>query len=130
MESCIFDSKWLMSPYSHDSNSFKLSFIPNAAINKATQPITPTIAMNALNLLDFASLMFHLKLKLKRFQSLDLSIKLFEEMLGGFGLIVLAGFSFEILLHARYVTKTDKTTNNIAIYTKLMSKPGAQVGML
>ena len=65
MEICSFDSKWLMSSYSHDFNSFKLSFIPNAAINNATHPITPTIAMNALNLFDLASLKFHLKLKLR-----------------------------------------------------------------
>ena len=115
LEICNFDSKWLISSYSHDFNSFKLSFIPNAAINNATQPITPTIAMNALNLLALASLRFHLKLKLRRFQRFDLSRKLFEDMLGGFGLMVLAGFSFEILLHAQYVTRTDKTTSNIAM---------------
>ena len=119
-----------MSSYSHDFNSFKLSFIPNAAIRSATQPITPTIAMNALNLFLLASLQFQRMLKLKCFQIFDFSIMLSEETFGAFGLKVFAGFSFEILLHERYVTKTEETTIKRAIYTKLISKPGCQLGML
>ena len=119
-----------MSSYSQDFNSFILSFIPNAAINRATQPITPTIVMNALNLLTLASLQFHLKLKLNLFQRFDFSSKPFEDILGAFGLMVFAGFSFEILLHERYVTKRDNITIIAAIYTKLMSNPGFQLGIL
>ena len=51
--------------YSQDFNSFILSFIPNAAISKATHPITPTMAIIALKLFLFASLQFQRKLKLK-----------------------------------------------------------------
>ena len=50
------DSKWEISSY---SQVFKLSiesFIPKAETKRATQPITPTIAINALNLFLLASL--------------------------------------------------------------------------
>ena len=39
----------------------------------------------------------------------------FEDSLGAFGLNVFAGFSFEILLHDQYVTKTDDATINTEI---------------
>ena len=119
-----------MSSYSHDFNSFKLSFIPNAAINSATQPMTPTIVISALNLLLFASLMFQRILKFRCFQNLDFSNIPFDDTSGAFGLMVLAGFSFDIRLHERYVTSTDNTTRDTAMYTKLMSNPGFHDGML
>ena len=57
-------------------------------------------------------------------------MKLFEDAFGAFGLNVLAGFSFDILLHEIYVTKTDDATISAAMYMKLASKPGFQLGML
>ena len=104
-----------MSSYSHVFNSPIQSFIPNAAINNPTQPITPTIVINALKLFLLASLQFQRMLKLKRFQKFDFSIRLCDDAPGALGRRVFAGFSFEILLHDRYVTKTDDITINAAI---------------